>query len=296
MINIDDRIFPQVTESEFWLLCHIVKRLNAQNDCYPSNTTLLKDTRWAKEKLQAIKRSLEKKGVIEVQKRFNGSRQSSNYYRVKTKFMSVFVTAEKLTDNGVEQWEGAENRPPIKDGKSDRGEGAENPTTEVLTIEEVLFTDSNESVIQDASEYSGVNTEKKEKKVALKKKEKVRDVCYPDFVKAWTEAFPTLGFDAVSGSKIKSMIAHSRAIVKERTDAGVGNSELSEEQKTLGIFQYILDYVKRTNHWCQGKSITTFESKYREIYTEIIHGKPTPNKKQSARDYIDSLKQGAAHR
>jgi hypothetical protein len=289
MINIDDRLLPGIDESELFLLCHITKRLNKEMFCFPSNRTLMEETNWGKEKLQKVKKSLIDKGYLAIENRFIDNVQTSNICTVTTDLIGCYVGADKLSNR-------AEKPTPPRE-KHTPPPGAANTTTmEVLTRDEVLNTDSNESVFIKTSEYSGVNTEKKEKKVAGKKKEKSRDVCYPDFVKAWTEAFPTLGFDAVSGSKIKSMIAHSRAIVKERTDAGVGNSELSEEQKTLGIFQYILDYVKRTNHWCQGKSITTFESKYREIYTEVIHGKPIARKKESARDYINSLRQSNSHR
>jgi hypothetical protein len=92
---------------------------------------------------------------------------------------------------------------------------------------------------------------------------------------------------------IKSMIADCRAIVKERTDAGMGaHLELKEEKRVLGVFQYILAYVARTNHWVHRKSITTFASKLREVYTEIIHGKQSAPKKPSARDFVNSFRQG----
>jgi hypothetical protein len=123
------------------------------------------------------------------------------------------------------------------------------------------------------------------------KTEKPVDECFTKFVELWISAYPTLGFNPTSGRKIKEMIVTSREIVRERAAAGVKASiELTETQRTIGIFQYILDYVKRTNHWCHRKNITTFESKYREIYTEIVYGKQKPtNSKPNVRDIINAL-------
>lgn len=120
----------------------------------------------------------------------------------------------------------------------------------------------------------------------LQRKATNTDPCYKSFVEAWCEQYPTLGFNKVAGQKIKALIETSRQIVRERN----AHPEISEDEKAIGIFHYILDYVKRTNHWCHGKSITTFESKYREIYTEIVHGKQhAVSKKQSVFGRVGTL-------
>lgn len=123
----------------------------------------------------------------------------------------------------------------------------------------------------------------------LKKRRKVDPALYSAFVKSWMEAFPSLGFNKTSGAKIKEMIATCIAIVNERDKLQGNPHNLTMNERILGIFDYIIAYVKRTNHWCNGKSITTFESKLREIYTEIINGKRVTNSKVSARDAINAL-------
>lgn len=123
------------------------------------------------------------------------------------------------------------------------------------------------------------------------------DECYAPFVEAWCSSYPTLGFNATSGKMIKSMIADCRAIVKERAEIGRGSSlEQDGDKRVIGVFQYILAYVARENHWVHRKSITTFASKLREVYTEIIHGKQSARKKESASDYINSLRSSHSHR
>lgn len=90
MINIDTRLIPQINEKELWLLIQIVRRINLERFCWPSNSRLLEDTGWHIEKLQSVKKSLVKKGIIEIELRGD----KSNIYKIKTEYLGVFVTAK----------------------------------------------------------------------------------------------------------------------------------------------------------------------------------------------------------
>jgi uncharacterized phage protein (TIGR02220 family) len=109
MINIDERLLPNVTADELWLLIHITKRLGADFTCFPSNATLLKDTGWKDERtLNKIKSALKAKGLIEqtIRVQPHGG-QTSNLTAVKTEYISVMVTAAKLSENA--NYGGAKN-------------------------------------------------------------------------------------------------------------------------------------------------------------------------------------------
>ena len=108
MINLDDRILDgSVTESEMWLLLHITKFIGKNMVCWPSNKTLLERTGWSMGKLQSVKKALQQKGILEISERKNESGQTSNNYKLKTKYISVFV-------NVGEKEFIEESYPPIK--------------------------------------------------------------------------------------------------------------------------------------------------------------------------------------
>lgn len=272
MINVDDRLLENVDQAELFLLCHIVKRLNRGMFCFPANKTLLKDTGWAMEKLQKVKKSLVEKEYLTIEHRFSSSdRQTTNIYKVKTSLIGAYVGGDRLSTPPV--------NPTPTPGKTDNTDSPENQATEVLTREEVLSSETN---VSDA--FTDIASEDGGKKEKGKKKEKPADPCYRLFVKAWTEAYPVLGFSAVAGAKIKAMIKSTRDIHRLRhPDTVPGDGEIS------GMFEYVLAYVKRTNHWIHGKDITTFEGKYRSVIEEIRNGKRTGQNKPSTREIIDSL-------
>jgi len=91
MLNIDDRIFETVTESEFWLMCHIAKRLGKNDFCWPSNKLLCIDTKWSLSKLQEVKKECIKKGFIRSIQRNDKDGQTTNAYTVETSFLAVYV-------------------------------------------------------------------------------------------------------------------------------------------------------------------------------------------------------------
>lgn len=131
MINIDTRLLSQIDENEFWLLCHLAKRISVKGKiCWPSNKTLCKDTGWHIEKLQNVKKKLIKDGWIEVTTRPD----KTNLYRINTQKISVYINVE---DAEFEEFE--------HDGKSDipisvfpTGGILENPTTNILTNEQLV--------------------------------------------------------------------------------------------------------------------------------------------------------------
>lgn len=151
-------------------------------------------------------------------------------------------------------------------------------TTETTSVEpegsfqETLFEGSNPS-----------NDKPKKETRARAKKEVPPE--YPDFVRIWTEAYPDLGFSALDGKKIKSLIGQTKAYLL------AGGKEDTKEA-VVAMFAYVVNYLKKDGGWYNGKDLSIIDSKYRTIIFEIKNGKSksTP-KKQSPRDYINSFKQ-----
>lgn len=109
------------------------------------------------------------------------------------------------------------------------------------------------------------------------------DPAYTEFVRVWCQEYPTLGFDAVSGRKIKELIKKTKWRMK------LNGKDTESVEKVTAAFAYVLAYVKRSNHFCHLKPITTFESQYLSVIAEIESGKRT-TKKQSPRDYVNSFR------
>lgn len=107
------------------------------------------------------------------------------------------------------------------------------------------------------------------------------DECYQEFVDIWTKEYPILGFDAISGAKLKSIIKKTRAHVK-------GKGKVDDKETVCNMFRYIIMYVKREHHFCDGKPLTTWDNQYLSIIHEISNGRTTPTKK-STRDIINDL-------
>ncbi len=142
--------------------------------------------------------------------------------------------------------------------------------------------ESNDSVPKEPLLFDSI-PETEVLKESKKNKKGEPDEFYPAFVQEWTQAYPELGFDGISGKKIKSLITKTNAYL---TNSG---KEVTLHN-SVNMFLYILAYVKRVSHFCHGKPMTTFESQYLSIIFEIKNGKSTGQKKQSARDYINSFK------
>jgi len=114
-----------------------------------------------------------------------------------------------------------------------------------------------------------------------RKKSKGADECYPEFVRLWTEAYPILQFDAVSGKKIKSLIRKTKAHV-------IGKGKEPEKDMVCNMFAYVIAYAKREHHFCDGQPITTWDSHYLSIINEISNGKKQPVSK--IRSGLDDLR------
>ncbi len=72
--------------------------------------------------------------------------------------------------------------------------------------------------------------------------------------------------------------------------------DFEDVAKVTAAFAYVIAYVKRVNHFCHLKPITTFESQYLSIIAEIGSGKGiTKNYKPTAREIIESFSQGSTN-
>jgi len=269
MINIDTRILPKVSSDEFWLLMNIVSRFNKKLICWPSNKTLCKDTRWSLKKLQRVKSQLIDKGLLVANIRYNLNSQTSNEYQINTDLIGVYITADNINvevytheSNGLTPPKSSKDMAPESKGSN-----------EVLTIE-VLTNDISSTKVDDVTKTVFVTNDVdaplvlggKSKKARARKKATETDECYVDFVDAWCKQYPDLGFNAVAGTKIKSMIKHT----KDRLKA---SGKEPTKEAAVAMFQYILAYVKREGHWVHGKPITTFDQHYNSVVREIKEGK-----------------------
>lgn len=269
MVNIDTRIikFFKLSESEFWLLFHVVSMLDKDMKCFPSNDRLMEDTGWAIEKLQKIKKSLYAKGIIVVHNRYNGKRQASNLYYLKTDLISLFVTVEKLTKDGIEIPMGSENRTPLSVSENQVGGGVGKSDNRSINHSEVLSNSSSPNV-EEAQTLFSQESLPKTKKEKIKKKEV--DPAYGALVEVWTREYPELHFDPVSGKKIKEIIE------KIKHHLRIGGKEYSVDT-ARNMLEFVIQYAKRSENWASGKHISTFTQKFDEIVYEIKH-QQTPRK------------------
>lgn len=272
MVNIDSRLLPYVDCNEMWFLLQLAKRINSNRMCWPSNKTLCEDTGWHIEKIQRVKKRLIDKRLIKVEVR----NDNSNIYRIGTRYISFFINSEnvefeEITPTGKSDIDGKSITLPT--GKSDNKVLA----TEVLTNTAESINPASQKALFDSSPEKKPLPQKKKKETAP------ADEFYPLFVKAWCDRYPELGFNAISGVKIKSIVNHTKTYLKN------GDKPQTPEQG-LAMFEYVLEYVKRVNHFCHGKPITTFDSQYLSIIFELKNGKSTgAPKKQSAREWANSL-------
>jgi hypothetical protein len=266
IINVKFELLDRVDASEFWLLSHIVKRLNKEMFCFPSNKTLLSDTGWHIDKLQKVKKSLVEKGFLSIEERFNADRRTSNTYYVTTDLIGVFVGADRLSGWRLADGSSIPEKTTVQTGKSGMSSIPENPAEEVLSSKEVLFPSNDGELFKKPALNPEIQLtpEKPSKK---KKEAKPADECYADFVKMWCEAYPDLGFDGVAGKKVKALIKRTR---ERLTDAG----KVADRESVNAAFAYVLAYVKRTDHFVHGKPITTFDQQYNSVVREIKEGKP----------------------
>lgn len=165
-INIHDELLVRIDQSELWLLTHIVKRLNKEMFCFPSNKTLMSDTGWGIDKLQKVKKSLQDKGFLHVELRFNAERQTSNVYYLTTNLIGTYIGGDKLS-GWVKVYPPEKPHPNTE--KTSTDSIPEKPITEVLTINEVLTPEetsgSQKALFQVTPEKEKSKAENKKKKV-----------------------------------------------------------------------------------------------------------------------------------
>lgn len=253
MINIDDRLYNAVDMSEYWLLSHIVRRLNKQMYCFPSNKTLMMDTGWAIDKLQKVKKSLVDKGLISVDSRFNETdRQSTNFYRVETDLIGVFVDGKRLS------------YPPIKtvwhtDENSTR-EGVEKPTTEVLTKDEVLIHEES----NDSSSKKPVLAQAKSE---TKTKKEGGGPVYVSCVEHWLKVVhPGWGFKAVDGKAMKGIIAQMVQYSNMKQLKDGDSVKYPSDEQLINFFKH---FCKSLPEFYKSQTLTVLNTKFDSIIETI---------------------------
>jgi len=144
MLNIHTKIFEVCDQDEFWLMCHIAKRIGSNMACFPSNKTLCKDTKWGMTKMQAVKKSCVSKGLISMSERKNDNGQTSNLYKITNSFLSVYVNFE---GKELEQDPLSENDTPLSENNypplSENDTPPYQKTTNEVLASEVLASESN---------------------------------------------------------------------------------------------------------------------------------------------------------
>lgn len=107
MLNINDKLLDKLDEKEYWLVCHLAKRINRSGGCWPSMETILKDTGWKDERtVRKYYRSIESKGVMSVNPRFAQSgKQLSNEYIITSGLIGVYVDLSTM-QQGVHEMQG----------------------------------------------------------------------------------------------------------------------------------------------------------------------------------------------
>lgn len=249
MINVHDELLNQVDHSEFWLLVHIVKRLNKDQFCFPSNKLLLQDTGWSIDKLQKIKRSLQDKGIIRVEARYNSERQTSNVYYLTSPYIGAYMDSAALS--GWKKIYPPEISTPTPE-KNGTDSPPANPTTEVLTINEP-FASSNDDTTKTG------NASKK----AMPAKE---HPAYKGFVDVWHRYYPQIGFKFPrDGKVIKNLITKTREIMIR---AGMGDAA-EDPVKQIEFFDIA---IANLPEWYRGKILPVIESHFPTIIDQITNG------------------------
>ena len=145
MINIDSRLLSELDSNEMYLLLNLTNRINGDRFCYPGNKLLCTELKWSMVRLQATKRRLVKKGLLEVEKRLreNSPAQTSNYYKILTPLTKNSTPTSKLGRGGISELDRGDTLKLVMAPISNLGTaptsklGNEVLTTEVLTIEEL---------------------------------------------------------------------------------------------------------------------------------------------------------------
>jgi hypothetical protein len=114
-----------------------------------------------------------------------------------------------------------------------------------------------------------------------KKKKTDTEPCFQAMVDAWAEAYPFLMFRPIDGKCINEIISMTREVM-------TGRGKEATCEALVNSFKYVIAYVKREHHFCDGKPLTTWNSQYLSIVHEIANGK-SKQKPLTTREKINQL-------
>jgi|SRR5690242_393105 len=285
MVNIDDRLYKLVDGNEFWLLNHIVRRMNKRAQCWPSNNTLMKDTGWGMEKLQKVKKQLIDKGFVTVHPRRNDKGGlTSNVYEISTDLLGIFVPAKDfglLTEE--HPYAGKSGIAPPSEEQVDPYAGKSG--NEVLAREEVLHADSKESAGNLPEKANQVELAFNGKK-AVSKEKKGGGPVYVACVDFWLKKFhPDWSFSATDGKSMKGIIERMTRYSEKKNDGAKPTDE-----QLINFFQH---FCLSLPEFFKTADLKTLNSKFDGIIDQIrTAGKPGAaewHRATSAERIIDSL-------
>jgi hypothetical protein len=270
MINIDDRLLKKIDSNEFWLLCHITKRLNKDRICWPSNRMLCRETGWSMDKLQKYKKQLIDKDILSVivRKHPEGG-QGSNAYKIKCDMIGIFVP---LSD--IEPLQ--ENTPPpenprgtVKNGKPIPGnQVTEVLNTEVLNISLLLKKSNTDNPQKEVPLFSEDVKTPTEAKDEMQNTVPAPIDVYATCVNFWLKEFhPGFTFGAIQGKAMKSIIKKIKAYCVHSGLKGTDGQSIASFKK---MCQTLPD-------WFKDKDLQVLDSKFNEIITQILQGNPKNN-------------------
>lgn len=257
MINIDTRLLDQLREDEFWLLCQILKRCNADLVCWPSNKTLCADTGWSLRNLQRVKGQLLDKKLIISKKRFLDDSQSSNSYLLNTDLIGIYVPGKNITiglqDEGDKQ---NLHTPPKQEKDTPPKQDLLNKvlTSEVLTN---ILPNGNSQKKELGSEL--VLSSELPNTKAVGKKELLYQACVEFWLK---EVHPGWTFSAMHGKAMKSIISKMRTLCLSKQLIG-------SDAQILNSFKKM---CMELPEWFKEKDLPIINAKFNEITTQIQHG------------------------
>lgn len=152
MINTHNSLLEDLDANEYFVLCHITKRLNKGNTAFPSKHTLQNETKLSREKLSEAILGLQNKKIITVDQDRKGGKFSKTVYTVITDKIGVYVSAKNtsISQESNDSHRDTENR--STENRDTEKPLTGNPTTKYCTVKEVLLNRSITSLKQEGRE------------------------------------------------------------------------------------------------------------------------------------------------
>jgi hypothetical protein len=288
MLNIDTRLLAQVDENEFWMLCHLAKRVNGKGRiCWPANKTLCRDTGWHIEKLQRVKSALAEKGFIEVTQRPD----KTNLYKINTQKISVFINLEDVEfEESEEKGTGKSDihKGTGKSGRRSTGKSGNKVLTNEVLISSNEGSDTKKPLDNDAPDEPQltINAETLESDEpntsgAARPQQQAPQsidfakVCYTEFIRIWCDKYPGILTmkNGKDGAKIKSIIGQVVEVLKTE------KMEISQTT-VVELWNIFVGNLHRT--WGHLKDLSTIDSKFKSLFYELkAGGKSYPTRRNS---------------